>query len=310
MLPKNTSIILRFFVFAFCFLASGTLWAKPLASIERYRVRKGDTLELLAAEYYGNRVHKIYLMVENNWEHDRPLVVGERIRIPMSTRVTTASGDTLQGLAELHLGSPKRAKYLAEFNNLKQNDVLALGQELVIPLRVHYHVKDNENLRDIALSLFANAKRTTLLREYNDLQSDTLKAGQILSIPVPKVRLQASKRRPRSRNANARAKKRKEMMRKAAVAIPRAKAAWRNGDFAQVKHELTPLQFDYIDAKFAIPGSLMLGSVYLAYNDTDSAIAIFSKLQERHPKLTLTPKRHSPKVRKAWSKALQQRGER
>ena len=108
----------------------------PDSGIERYRVRKGDTLELLAAEYYGNRIHKIYIMVENGLDHERALKSGERLRIPVSERITTAEGDTLEGLAESYLGSASRARYLAEFNNLDEGTTLPLGQEILIPLRV------------------------------------------------------------------------------------------------------------------------------------------------------------------------------
>ena len=73
---------------AWLLLAILSLFAAPALGqdqttngIERYRVRKGDTLELLAAEYYGNRIHKIYIMVENGLDHERALKPGERVVI-------------------------------------------------------------------------------------------------------------------------------------------------------------------------------------------------------------------------------------
>ncbi|MCP4444387.1 MAG: LysM peptidoglycan-binding domain-containing protein [Myxococcales bacterium] len=277
--------------------------AKPTSGIERYKVRKGDSLELLAAEYYGNRVHKIYLMVENGMDHQRPLKPGERLRIPVSATITTAAGDTLGGLAESYLGSSNRAKYLAEFNGLDVETTLALGQELIVPLRVRYRAKGDENLRDIALGLFADASLAELLRDYNDLEGDTLAAGQLISVPVPKIKVQASKRRPPSADEDARASKRTDMMRRAALALPIAKSAWRAGGFATVKRELTRLELDYLDASFATDAGILLGSVYVAYDDVDSALAAFTKVLSRAPGLVLDEKIHSPKVRAVWNRA-------
>tara|TARA_R110002073_G_scaffold300298_1_gene467590 strand:+ start:1759 stop:2670 length:912 start_codon:yes stop_codon:yes gene_type:complete len=277
--------------------------ANPATGIERYKVRKGDTLELLAAEYYGNRVHKIYLMVENGLDHERVLTPGEKLRIPVSERITTAAGDTLSGLAESHLGDAARAKYLAEFNGLDVETTLAVGQELVVPLRVSYRAKGDETLHDIALGLFADAKRAALLRDYNGLDTDTLTAGQVISIPVPKVEVQASKQRPPSADEDARASKRNDMMRKAALALPIAQSAWRAGDFASVKHQLTRLELEYLDASFAADAGILLGAVYIAYDDTDSALATFSKVLRRNPELVLDKKQHSPKVRTIWKRA-------
>ncbi len=277
--------------------------AKPTPGIEQYRVRKGDTLELLAAEYYGNRVHKIYLMVENGLDHDRPLRPGERLRIPVSQRVTTAAGDTLAGLAESHLGSADRAKYLAEFNQLDLDTTLALGQEVIVPLHVRYRAKGNEALRDIALGLFADAKRAALLRDYNGLDTDTLRPGQVISVPVPKIEVQASKRRPPSADDDARSAKRSEMLSRAALALPKARMAWRSGDFSVVKHELTRLDLDYLDTSFAVEAGVLLGAVYIAYADMDSALAAFSKVLTRNPSLVLDKKKYSPKVRAVWQRA-------
>ncbi len=279
--------------------------AKPTPGIEQYRVRKGDTLELLAAEYYGNRVHKIYLMVENGLDHDRPLRPGERLRIPVSERITTAAGDTLAGLAESHLGSADRAKYLAEFNQLDQNTTLALGQELIVPLRVRYRAKGNEKLRDIALGLFADAKRAALLRDYNRLDTDTLRPGQVISVPVPKVEVQVSKQRPPSADEDARAARRSEMLGRAALALPKARAAWRDGDFSAAKHELTRLDLDYLDARFAVEAGVLLGAVYIAFADMDSALAAFAKVQTRAPSLVLDKKKYSPKIRAVWQRATE-----
>lgn len=274
---------------------------------ERYKVRKGDTLELIAAEYYGNRVHKIYIMVENGLDHDKPLKRGQRLRIPVSERITTAAGDTLAGLADTHLGNASRAAYLAEFNNLAPKTTLAVGQELTIPMRVNYRAIGTEKLRDVALSLFADAKQAGLLREYNGLDSDELNPGQIISVPVPKVQIQASKHRPPDAEASARATERRNMLQRAARALPRARNAWRSGDFGTVKQELTKLEVAYLDTELATEAGLLLGSAYIAFDDVDSALATFGKVARRNDEVVLDPKVHSPKVIEVWNQVASTR---
>ncbi len=277
-------------------------WAQ--SGSERYKVRKGDTLELLAAEYYGNRVHKIYIMVQNGLDHDRPLTPGEVLRIPISQQIAIAEGDTLAGLAETYLGSAKRVDYLAEINAISPSSSLALGQIITIPMRVHYKAKGNEKLRDIALGLFADAKLATLLRQYNELESPELTVGQVISIPVPKIKVQASKRRPRDADAKARIAQRAEALRQAQQALPIAQSAWLSGNYALAKRELVQLDLDYLDAELAAKAGVLLGSVYVAFDDTDSAIASFSYAIKRSEDLQLDEKRYSPKIRAIWKQAV------
>ena len=278
--------------------------AQPSRGNEKYRVRKGDTLELIAAEYYGNRVHKIYIMVENGLDHDKPLRPGQRLRIPVSQHITVSAGDTLSGLAETHLGNVTRAAYLAEFNNMKPDSTLALGQELTIPLRVNYRATGPETLRDIALSLFADAKQADFLQAYNGLETSELRKGQIISVPVPKIQIQASKYRAPDADAANRAAERRDMMERAERTLPQARNAWRSGDFATVKQLLTKLDIDYLDTDLATEAGLLLGATYIAYGDEDSALANFGKVLRRNPGMELDAKEHSPTILRVWRQAI------
>lgn len=294
------------------FLLLFTAWlpqavsAQPNTGVEQYRVRAGDSLELLAAEYYGNRVHKIYIMVENGLDHDRPLKTGEKLRIPVSQTITTSKGDSLEGLAKAYLGAGSRAKYLADFNGLEKGTTLAVGQEITVPMRVRYRAKASQSLRDISLSLFASPQQVGLLRDYNSLKDDLVAAGQTISVPVPKIEIQASKRRPPDAQSNARAEKRRASVRQAKNALPEAQRAWRDGDFASVKRELTQLELDYLDTELAADVGILLGAVYVAFDDEDSALATFAKVLRRSPALQIDAARHSPKIRLVWDRAKEQ----
>ncbi len=291
--------------FALLSCLCATALSQPSRGNERYKIRKGDTLDLIAAEYYGNRVHKIYIMVENGLDHDKPLKPGQRLRIPVSQHITTSVGDTLVGLAETHLGNSSRAIYLAEFNHMDTKSTLAIGQEITIPMRVNYRASGPETLRDIALSLFADAKQAEFLQAYNGLESSELRAGQIISVPVPKVQIQASKYRAPDADAANRAAERRDMIQRAERALPQARNAWRSGDFGTVKQLLTKLNIDYLDTNLATETGLLLGATYIAYDDEDSALATFAKVLGRNPEVQLDAKEHSPKVRKVWRRAAE-----
>ena len=106
--------------------ASAPARAQKLDTI-KVRVKKGDTLALLAAEYYGDRQYAVFIMKANKLTHPRKLRPNEKIRLPIQREITAAVGDSLIGLAEEHLGDERRAEFLAEFNNLSPTATLAAG---------------------------------------------------------------------------------------------------------------------------------------------------------------------------------------
>src|SRR6185295_148615 len=114
-----------------------------------HRVRQGDTLELIAAELYGDRTKAVFIMVENKLPHARPLRPGERLRIPTSREVATAPGDTFESLAGAYLGSARRGPFLADFNGIPVDDSLAAGTLITIPLTVVHAAATLESVTDI-----------------------------------------------------------------------------------------------------------------------------------------------------------------
>lgn len=265
-----------------------------------YKVEAGDTFELLAAEYYGDRRHAAFLLVANSLDHARPLKPGEIIRIPISREHTAKAGDTFATIAAAYLGDARRAKYLAEFNGVAADESIAAGHVITVPFHVVHRAAAKESLESIAAAYFGKSSQAKLLRGYNYLTKDSLDKGETIVIPIHHVRVRASKLPAPDAESRARADKRRMVQERVADALPRARSAWNEGDFSTVKRILTAIDLDYLDAAQAADVGVLLGATYIAFNDKDSAKATFKKVLERRPSHELSTYDHSPKVLNVW----------
>ena len=60
-----------------------------------YRVRQGDTIELIAAEFYGDHARTVgFVAEENKLKPPYKIYPGERLKIPVTREIATAKGDT------------------------------------------------------------------------------------------------------------------------------------------------------------------------------------------------------------------------
>jgi LysM repeat protein len=273
-----------------------------------HKVKEGDSLPILAAEYYGDRNHMVFIMVANKLLHPRPLKKGERIRIPVSREVTVAAGDTWDELARAHLGDARRGKYLAEFNGASPERSPAAGVVITVPFHVTHTAAGDESIAQIALAYFGNSQNAAMLRGYNFLEKERIGKGESLVIPIHHIKVRDSMLPPpdaesQAAEAAARAEKHRKQSQDADRALPRAAAAWRRTDYADVKRELIEIDLDYVDADRAAAVGRLLGAAYVALGDEDSAVATFRRVLERAPGTTLSPYRYSPRIRAVWAKA-------
>jgi LysM repeat protein len=276
--------------------------AAPGDSIN-YRTRAGDTLELVAAEFYGDRRYAVFLMVANKIEKPRPLRPGERLKIPVNRDVTTAPGDSLKTLAHTYLSDEKRAPFLAELNHLPPDASLPAGTKIAIPFHVTHVAAAEERVASIAAKYFGDTKNTELLTRYNFLDRPVVAKGETIVVPIFNVRVRESKLPQIDEEATARTTKREQVAARAVTALPTAMAAWRDGNFAAVKRELADVDVDYLDSGLAVEISMLLGAAYLAIDDEDSALARFRQAVDRKPRHSVSPYWFSPKVREVWVRA-------
>ncbi|HEX2691162.1 MAG TPA: LysM peptidoglycan-binding domain-containing protein [Kofleriaceae bacterium] len=270
-----------------------------------YRVKQGDSLELIAAEFYSDRTKAVFIMVENKMTHARPLKPGERLRIPVSREITTSPGDTFESLASNYLGNARRASFLADFNGISQDDSLPAGTPITIPFTITHTAAATESLSDIAKAYFGDGKNADLLRRYNFLEKTSLDRNESLIVPVYHVRLSAAKMSALDPEAKARREHRREASARAAKALPAARQAWKDGDFAGVKGALAQLDpdLDYLDINDAVEIGVLLGAAHVAYDDAELALASFKRVVDRQSQHVLDRYEYSPKILEIWQKA-------
>jgi len=269
-----------------------------------YRVRQGDTLDLIAAEFYGDRNKAIFIMVSNKILHPRPLKPGEKLKIPVTRQVTSSPGDTWESLAATYLGDGKRGGFLAEFNGLSPDDLIA-GTPVQIPFTIQHTAAGNEAISDIAKAYFGDGKNAALIRRYNFLEKDAIEKDEKIIVPITNVRLQASKMPALDAEAKARRDRQRVAKERAGRALPAARQAWHDGDFGAVKAALAEveLDMDYVDTAQAIEIGLLLGAMHVAHGDTKPALEAFKRVLERRATYQMSPYYFPPKIQALWKEA-------
>jgi LysM repeat protein len=291
--------------------ATDAVMAEPAAVL--YRVKRGDTLEILAAEYYGDRRHAVLVAAENGIDPVRqpfaePLRPNTRLRIPVNRQITTDVGDSLASLASVHLGDERRAKFLAGFNEERRLELpadapLAAGQVLEIPIHVRHRVKPQETLASLAASYFGAERKADLIREYNFLDTETVAPGTLLVIPILRIKVQPTRLAEPDDAARARAERHREMQANALSAMAASRMAWRDGDYTAVKDALSALELDYLFTADVVEIGVLLGSAWVALDEPEKASAVFRAVLARAPAHVLDPHQVSPKIRAVWEQA-------
>jgi eukaryotic-like serine/threonine-protein kinase len=263
-----------------------------------HAVRKGDTFELLAAEYYGSRDFAVFILLANGLPHPRPLKVGEKLAIPTAWKYRVQEGDTLPGLAQRYLGDARRAPFLAEFNHLGPDATIGIGEELTVPYHATHTAAGREDLVSLAATFYGATSKAELLRRYNFRGGRPLSRGESIIIPLIDVHARV----PEDPDAEKRARKQREMMARAKELLPRAHGAWKIGDYAAVRSALLELDVDFLDGETSAEAAFLLGSAYIALGDRDSARRALAAVRERKPDFVVRADETSPKIGEEWKR--------
>jgi hypothetical protein len=217
----------------------------------------------------------------------------------------TDKGDTFPGLAQEYLGDERRGAWLADFNEHDAADIPAIGTIIKLPAQITHIAAADETLAKVSNAYYGDGKHAELLRRYNNLEKPSIDKGDAIVVPLIQIEL----RKLTASNGDAAAKERSEAHAKlqgdAVMALPFARTAWLQGDFATVQKRLGPFadKLDFLDTPTAVEIGLLLGRTQVAFDNPDQAIKTFTGVLARKKAQVLSPYAESPKVIDAWKRA-------
>ncbi|MEO8842403.1 MAG: hypothetical protein ABI591_00780, partial [Kofleriaceae bacterium] len=272
-----------------------------------YKVKPGVTIDLVAAEFYGDHARTVVFIVdENKWKTYRKLNPGERIRVPVTREITTSKGDDLPKLAKQYLGDPDRAVFLAQYNGMQATEIPAAGVVLRLPFRVTHVAQTTESLAAISQFYFGDAKQVEMLRTYNNLGDKTaIEKGDSIIVPVMNVRVHAERLPAPEPEALARRKDHEAANEAAAAALPAARIAALQGNYGDVAKSLADAgkKMEFLDEPLFGQVGMLLGKALVAGGDKAGAVAIYEQVLSREPHRELSAYYESPTVLEAWRAA-------
>ena len=286
--------------------------AEPVGETQLYRVKAGDTLGMIAAEYYGDRTRIIYLADANRLSLAKPVVLrpGTRLRVPVSRTLVTKAGDTFPALAAQYLGDERRGDVLARMNELVPAMGLAAGTEITIPLVVTHTPAAPESLAAVAQRYLGDSKQSEVIAAFNGLDKDSLDAGEAILVPVFTVTVSPSKLPAIDADSRLRKRTRPQMARLAATALTKARSDWDAARYGAIIAALSALDTLALDTPTAVEIDVALGCAYVArgstrdgHHDQDDAVVAFQRALARRPGRTLDPFLYSPKILGVWTRA-------
>ena len=286
-------------------LSSATAFADD--DVVTYRVKQGDTIDIVAAEFYGDHQKTaLFIVDENKWKTYKKLNPGERIKIPVTREVTLTKSDHFDALAKQYLGDPSRATVLAQYNDLLTTDIPAAGTVLKLPMRVTHVAQTTESLAAISQFYFGDGKQADLLRTYNNLgDKNAIEKGDTIIVPVLGVHVRSERLPAGDSDAMAQRSEHTTANQAAATALPAARVSALQGNYDDVAKVLGEVgkKLDYLDQPLFGDVGMLLGKALVARGNKAGATAMFQQVIGREPSRTLSPYYESPTVLEAWRAA-------
>jgi len=163
------------------FLSSHFQDSKPLI----HRLKKRETLAILAQQYYGDYQKYIYLETRNRVIDPKRIRPGRDIAIPLITYHQIEIGDSLSKLARKYLNDARKAKFIAQFNAINVSSPLQVGDRIKIPFELQHRVKPGQTLAFISKLYYGNTVSYQLLMSYNSITDvQSLKVGDVVKVPI------------------------------------------------------------------------------------------------------------------------------
>ena len=140
-------------------LAFALAWVSLASGITTHTVRKNETLGGIASKY---GVSMAALQAVNGISNPNLLFVGKKLKIPPSTirqiEYTIKKGDSLGGIAS-RFGV--KSSHLITLNQIKQPDLIKVGQKIKIPLGKMAPAKSSPTLSSSVLKTLAGVNNSS-----------------------------------------------------------------------------------------------------------------------------------------------------
>jgi LysM repeat protein len=305
---------------AFMLLLAGTTPARANRYVT-YVVRPSDTVESIAAEYYGNRARAQFITEFNGLPRNAQLHQGQMVKIPTSYRYRLNPGDALPDLALRLVGDRRRGPLLLQLNGVRTGDRISPGTEIQVPFQFIHVMRPGESLTSVARAYYGDPGQAKLLAMYNFLRnaSESPAVGEKLVIPITHVRVRSvrliqpqktSKKPPlptlslvpgpdpESQKAEL------ELAETVGRRVENAERSYHEGNYTEVPAALVKLLTEVDPSETQLVEVYrLLAFAYVALGETELAVGAFREVLDRQPGFTLDPVQTSPKIRAALEKA-------
>jgi LysM repeat protein len=294
-------------------------------------VRSGESASSIAKRYYGD-VELGDFLLRYNGKAGTVIRAGEKLRIPYCEVHRVGRGDSWSSLATKYLGKTQAYPALAALNGLTPEDVLQVGEQIVIPVVLSYQLERGDALAPLAERFYSDPNLADLLQRFNEVDDPRrLSVGETVKIPLVSIRLRKSPEAelPRKKPAPVRQAHATPKDPPKAIAPPKAAApelptpqppaspsprldkdirdaskAFAEGDYARARQLLESLREQALTGE--IDGEKadvlrLLAFVYVAFDMRAEACVAYRSLPELTAETTLDPDLVSPKIRETLS---------
>jgi LysM repeat protein len=287
--------------------ATAGVTAAPRARAFTHVVKPGETLAQIAERLYGESKLEVVLVGANalDVQGGTIIVPGMRLEVPAPGHHTVMRGETWKELSEVWLGTGDegRTEVLAKVNKTVAWVPPIEGQEIEMPAVVTYIAGDGETINSIAARFWGDMFLGWELNRYNHREGVGVKRGEIVLVPMTKLKLTEAGRseaRMAAERDGASGGMALEQQRKADADLPQLLADVRYGRYAEAIARGNRLLGG---AALTHPQLAMvhraLLEAYVAIDARASAAAACTAWKSNEPNPALDAVRVSPKIREA-----------
>ena len=270
------------------------------ASAHTHIARIGETLEQLAFRYYDNPDLEIVIRAANGFVHpdDGRLTQGERIEIPEVIYHRLRKGESWATLADRYLGSPKRARFLAELNDHKEEHFPAEGTIIKVPYQVLHILASDEKLRSVTRIYYGKKRSASWLQKYNLTRKKRFRRGDAVLVPLIDVEFSEIERKKIEKaRAERYTNKDKKKQVKAIGGIRALKEQFGKGQYVEMiaTGQLLLVKGGLTNAQ-KVGVHQFLAFAYVALGSKQIAMESFYEALKLQPDMDLSPLTTSPKI--------------